>query len=180
MGDDGFVREVAQIGKDMAVQHGEHLEGRAGQHQNMDAVRFKGAAGSGAHRIVEHGAAHRQFCLLAVVLRHFDVGVVFEIIADGLQNILVENQRLAEGLADGLLGHVIVSGTQTAGGDDDIGPLAGDLQCILQTLGVVTHHGVPEYVHTHSGQGLREIPRIGVDDVAQQQFGADGDDFSGM
>ena len=51
---------------------------------------------------------------------------------------------------------------------------------LRQALGVVAHHRVPEDVDADGGQGLGDVPGIGVDDVAEEQLRAHGDDLSGM
>ena len=164
----------------MIFQHGQHLEGRAGQHQNMDAVCFEGTAGGSAHGVIKHGAADRQLCLLKIVLRHFHVNIPLEIAANRLEDVFVEDQRLSEGLADGLLGHVIIGGAKATGGDDNIGSLSGNCQSFFQTLGIIADDSMPEHIHADGGQSLRDILCIGVGNVAQQQFSADGDDLCGM
>ena len=180
VGDDDLAGEVPEIGDHMTFQHGEHLKGRAGEHEHVDAVRLKGAAGGGAHGIVEHGAALRQLRLLEVVGGHLHVDVLLEKDFQAVENVLVQHQGLAEGLADGLFRQVIVSGAQAAGGNDDVRPAAGNVQGFLQALGIVPHHGVPEDVDAHGGEGLGDVPGVGVDDVAEEQLSAHGDNFGGV
>ena len=168
MGDDDLLGEGAEVRLHAAAEHGLALVGRPRQHQHMDAVRFKGAAGGGAHGIVEHGAALRQLGLLGVVFRHghMEGGLIEG--PDVLQNVLVQHQLLAEGGADGLLGQIVVGGPQAAGGEDDVRPVAGNVQRLPQPLGVVPHHRVPEDVDAQGGQALREHLGVGVGNVAQQ------------
>ena len=146
----------------------------------MDAVGLKSAAGCGAHRIVEYGTAIRQLRLLEVVGGHLHVDVFLEKDFQVVKNVLVQYQGLAEGFADSLLGQVVIGGAQAAGGDDDVGPLPGDVQSVFQALGVVAHDGVPEDVDADGGQGLGDVPGVGVDDVAEEQLRAHGDDFGSM
>ena len=180
MGDDDLAGEAAEIGNGAAAQHGQHLKGRARQHEHMDAAAFKGAAGGRAHGIVEHGAARRQLRLLDIVFRHDHVDVVFKKRPNGVQNVRVKHQGLVKGGADGLLRQVVVGGAQAAGGDDDIRPPAGDVQGLTQPLRVIPHHRVPKDVDAYGGQGLGDVPGIGVDDVAEEQLRAHGDDLSGV
>ena len=42
---------------------------------------------------------------------------------------------LSKGGADGLLGQIVIGGAQSAGGDEDVRPAAGDVQRLFQTLG---------------------------------------------
>ena len=180
MGDNDLAGKAPEVGDGVVLQHGPHLKGRAGQHQHVDAPGFKGAAGSGAHRVVENGAVCRKLRLLAVVFRHGQMNIPREISPDGFQHILPQHQGLAEGLADGLLGQVVIGGTQASGGEDDVRPLPGNFQSLSQPGGIVPHHGVPEHVDAHAAQGLGQLLGVGVDNVAEEQLRAHGDDLSGM
>ncbi len=180
VGHDDFTGEFPEVGLHMAAEHGLHLMGRARQHQHMDAAALKGAAGGGAHRVVKHRAPLRQFRLLGVVLRHGHVERGLVKGADILQNVPVQDQRLPEGPADGLLSEIIVGRAQAPGGDDDVRPAAGGIQGLLQPLRVVTHHGVPKDVDAQCRQALGEHLGVGVGNVAQQQFRAYGDNLGGM
>ena len=179
-GDNHLPGKTAQIGDGTAAEHGLHLVGRTGQHQHMDAVAGKGAAGSGAHGIVEHGAALGQHGLLGIVFRHGDVegGLIED--PDLLQNVRVEDQRLVKGGADGLLGQIVIGGAQTAGGDENVRPAAGDVQRLPEPLGIVSHHGVPEDVDAQGGKRLGDGLGVGVGNVAQEQLRTYGDELCGV
>ena len=86
--------------------------------------------------------------------------------------LVLEDEPLPEGLADGLFGEVVVGGAQAAGGDDDVGPLFGQSHRLLGPLEVVPHHGVPKDVQPQLAQPLGEHLGVGVGDVAQEQLGA--------
>ena len=180
MGDNDFRGERAQIGKRMAAQHSAHLMGRSRQHEHVNAVLLKGAARGSAHRIPKDHTARRQLCLLGVVLRHGGMHSSLIKFPDFLQNIPVQNQGLAEDFADGLLGQVVIGRPQAAGGDENIRPAAGNIQSLLQPDGVVAHHSVPEDIDAQGGEALGNLLGIGVGDVSQQQFGADGNNFGSM
>ena len=179
-GDDDLSGEGPEIRLHTPAEHGLTLMGRTGQHQHMDAAGLEGAAGGGAHRVVEYGAALRQLRLLDVVLRHGHVEGGLIKGPDVRQNVRMEHQLLPEGLTDGLLGQVVIGGAQAAGGEDDVRPAAGDVQRLAQPLGVVPHHGVPEDVDAQGGQALGEHLGVGVGDVAQQDLRAHGDDLGGV
>ena len=153
--------------------------GRAGQHQHMDAIAGKGTAGGGAHGIVEHGAALGQHGLLGIVFRHGNMegGLVED--PDFLQNVRMGDQRLVKG-ADGLLGQIVIGGAQTAGGDENIRPAAGDVQRLPEPLGIVSHHGVPEDVDAQGGERLGNGLGVGVGNVAQKQLRAYGNELCGV
>ncbi len=116
---------------------------------------------------------------MEVVVRHRPAGAL-EIGADALSRPLVEDQLLAEGLGQHVFGEIVAGGAQAAGGDDDVGPLFGQSHRLLGPLEVVPHHGVPEDIQPQLAQPLGEHLGVGVGDVAQQQLGADGQNFNGM
>ena len=152
MGHNDLLGKSPQIGDRPALQHGPHFKGRTGQHQHVHPLRFKGAAGSGAHRIVEDHAIGGKLRLLAVIFRHGQVDVPGKISPNMLQHILPQDQRLAEGLADGLLGKIVIGGAKAASGEDDVRPLPGDVQRLPQPFRVVPYHGMPEHIDTNSRQ----------------------------
>ena len=172
--------ELSQIWLRMAAEHGLHLVGRAGKHQDMDAAALKGAAGSGAHRVIKHRAPLRKLRLPGVVLRHGYVEGRLVKGPDILQNVPVEDQLLPKGLADSLLGEVVIGGAQAPGGNENIRPAAGNVQRLLQPPGVIAHNGVPKHVDPQGRQTFGNDLGVGVGDVAQKQFRAHGNDFSGM
>ena len=177
--DDDPVGEGGQVGHGPVLEHVPALPGRARQHENVDPVLAEGAARGGAHRVVEDGAAHRQHGLLAVVLRHGPARPG-EVGPNGLQDVRVELELSAEGLADGLLGQVVVGGAQAPGGDDDVRPAAGDVQGVRQALGVVPHHRVVVDGDPQGAEALGDDLGVQVGDVAQQELGADGDQLRGV
>ena len=164
----------------MVPEHGQHLKGRPRQHEHMGALCLKGTAGGRSHRVVKNDAVRREFRLLAVVLRHGQVHVPGKIRPDALQHILPQHQRLAEGGADSLLCQIVIGGSKTAGGNDDVRPIAGNVQRGPEPLRVIAHHRVPEHVHAHGGQRPGNVPGIGVGDVAEKQLRANGNDLSRM
>ena len=177
--DDNAVGEGLEVGHGPVLEQVAALKGGAGEHEDVDAPLLEGAAGGGAYGVVEHGAVHRQHGLLDVVLRHGPAGLGEEG-ADGLQNVLMELQLPAEGGADGLLGEVVIGGPQAAGGDDDVRPCLGDIQGVPEPLGVVPHYGVVVDGDAQGAETLGEDLGVGVGDVAQEQLGADGNEFCGV
>ncbi len=180
MGEDDVSGQAPEIGLRAPVQHGLHLVGGTGQHQHMDAAAFKGAAGGGAHRVVEHRAALRQKGLLGIVFRHGHMEGRLIKGTDLLQNVRMEHQGLSEGGADGLLGEIVIGGPQPAGGDEDVCPGPGQVQGLAQPAGVVAYHRVPVDINAQAGQGLGEDLGVGVGNAAQQQLRAHGKDLGGV
>ena len=100
-----------------------------------------------------------------------------EVAADVCRRLRVEGQRDIQYPADRLLGEIVIGGAKATGEDQQVRPLLGDGYRFLQPLGVVAHHGVVQHIHAHGGQRLRQLLRIRVGDVAQQQLGTHGDDL---
>ncbi len=152
----------------MAVKHHFALLGRSGQHQHMDAVLVKGAAGGGTHGVVKHRAALRQLRLMKIILRHGNAEHGFIKPPKLLGNIRSERQPASKCPADNLLGEIVIGRPQPTHGDDHIRPFPGDVQRRFQPRGVVPHHGVPKHVDAQSGQASRDHLRIGIRNAAQK------------
>ena len=90
------------------------------------------------------------------------------------------DQGPAEAFGQHVFGQVVARGAEPAGGDEDVGPAAGDLHSGPQALRIVAHYGVVIDVDPQGGQPLGEHLRVGVGDVAEQKLGTDGDQFSGV
>ena len=161
------------------VEHGAALAGGAGEHDDMDAVRLEGTAGSGAPVVDQNGAPLGDQGLLKVVFRQGASGAP-GVVLDALQRFLVIDQLFPKNLGQDVFGQVVTGGAQAAGGDDDIGPAPGQLHRLPGPLGVVPHHGVPKHVQTQGGQPLGEHLSVGVGDAAQQQLGANRQDLDLM
>ena len=89
----------------------------------------------------------------------------------------MQRHFLAENGRERLLGQIVQRGAEAAGRDDDVRALLGFAHDTLQTSRVVADDGLVIYVDAQLGQTLRDELRIGVDDVAQQDLRADGDEF---
>ena len=89
----------------------------------------------------------------------------------------MQRHLLAEYGRERLLGQVVQRGAEAAGGDDDIRAVARGLDDVAQARRVVADYGLVKYVDAELGQALRDDLRIRVDNVAQQDLGADGNQF---
>ena len=162
-------------------EHGPALPGGAGEHDDPYPLRLKGAAGGGAPVVCKDGAALRQHGLLEVVLRHGPVGVeALEVAADALGRGLVKDQLPPEDLGQSLLGEVVAGGPQAAGGDEDVGPPPGDLHSGAEPGGIVPHHRVVVDVDAQLRKALGDHLGVCIGDIAEEQFGAHGDEFRDM
>ena len=145
----------------------------------MDSLRLKGTARGGAPVIGENGAALGQHGLLKNILRDGPARAD-KVAADAPGRLLVVYQLFSKGLGQDVFGQVIAGGAQTAGGDDDVRPLSGDVHRPADPLGVVPHHSVVIDIQSQGAQPLGEHLRIGIDNVAQQQLGSHRQDLHGM
>ena len=177
MGEDQTVAARLQERADAVLEHRAALQRRAGQHDDEAAVRLKGAAGRGAPVVHEDGAALRQHDLLEVVFGHVGVALFIKP-AQARLLFLVEDELLAEGGGDGLLREIVARGAEAARGDDHVGALLRAADDLLEPAGIVAHDGLPEDVDAELAQQARNVGGVGVDRLAEQQLGADGDNFS--
>ncbi len=88
------------------------------------------------------------------------------------------HQRRAEGCRNRFGGEVIRGGAEAAGGDQHLTTLSGSLQLSDQTLAVIAHHSLAMVGDAQGRQLLSNPARIAIGDVAEQQLGADAQDFS--
>ena len=180
MADNHAVRQLLQVRYRPVLEHEPALKGRSRQHQHMDAPLLEGTAGGRPHRVVKDGAVHRQHGLLDVVGGHLFPHLCLKPAADFIQNVLVQLQLPAKGFTDGLFGQIVVSRPQTAGGNNDVRPPAGNLQSVRQTLRVVPHHRVVVDRYPQGAETLGDHLRVGIGDVAQEQFRTDRNQFRCM
>ena len=76
-----------------------------------------------------------------------------------------------------LFGQVVECRSKAAGRDDDIRAVACGLNDMAQARRVVAYNRLVKYVDAQLAQTLRDNLRIRVDNVAQQDFRADGNEF---
>ena len=145
----------------------------------MYAALAEAAARGGAVVVVENGAALRQVGLPEIVLCQLaaDGG---EVCAQSVGDLGMKDVFAPEHGADGLLGEIIVGRAEATRGNEDVHAAARKLQCLGETCGIVADDGVIEHVDAERGELLREHLRVRVGDVAEENFGADGNEFSGM
>jgi len=65
----------------------------------------------------------------------------------------------------------------TAGHQDDVGPRDRQPQSLLDARGVVADSLLKVDVDADLSQPLRQVGRVGVDDLAEEQLGTNGDDL---
>ena len=79
---------------------------------------------------------------------------------------------------DDLAGDVVLGGSQPAAADHRVAAFQGLAQRGFHAREVVADLDLEVRVDTGQGQLLTDPGRVGIDDLAEQQLGADGDDFA--
>ena len=72
-----------------------------------------------------------------------------------------------------LFAQIVIGGAQAPGGNHNVVVGEGDLQRLLEALGIVPHHRRPVDVDPQFRQPLGDHLGIGVHNVPQQNLGAD-------
>ena len=140
------------------------------------AVLLEPCAGGGAVVVDDLVTMHRHHGLLAVVGGHFPPGTGKE--GDDLVPLFfVKGQRIAETGGHRLLGQVVRRGAEPAGKHQQIAPLLCFVDKICQAAVVVTDGALSLDRDAQRGQLPAEVLGIGVENVAEQQLGADTDDL---
>ncbi len=166
-----------QPGHELLGEHRLHLARHARHAGHELAVRAqRDEAGRGAVRVGEHHAALRQIGLAAVVVGHRPAEVA-ETLLDRAQRRLVQHQRRADRARHRVLGQVVHRRPEAAGGDRAVGARQHVLQHRREPVGVVAHRVLGEHVDAVVGQHARDVHAVGVDQLAEQDLGADRDDL---
>src|SRR6266542_1271743 len=128
--------------------------------------------------IARPSAALGHVRLLEVHLRHPGAGEPGEALSQPLLDVRIAHQAYPGDRGDRLAGDVVLCRAETAGEDRRVGPP----ECLADRGGdpllVVTHHGVPQAVPTDVGEPLADPGGVAVDDLTEQQLGADPDDLA--
>jgi hypothetical protein len=163
-------------GQNVIGQEQLHLLGDAGKGEDPGAVVIDGQAGCGALRIGKHLGATGKIGLTEVGRRHLPSQHRPAL----PQPFLVLGRvvhRDSEGGADGLSGEIVLGGADPAGDDDRVGTFDGGLEGGCHASEVVAHHLLVVGVEPVLGEGAAEGGGVAVDDLAEEQFGADGHHF---
>ena len=92
----------------------------------------------------------------------------------------MKDQGQAKGGGQGLLGEIVTGGPQAPGGDDDVGPVLGDVHGGAEPGGIIPHHSVVVDVDANGRETLGDHLGVGIGNIAQQQFCAHGNELSGI
>ena len=123
-------------------------------------------------------AMHRHHGLLAVVGGGLAVGAG-KVGDDLFPLFFVKGEGVAIAGGNGLLGQIVCRGTQTSGEHQQVAPLPGFVDKIRQAVMVVADGAFPLDGDAQRRQFPAEVLGVGVQNVAEQQLGADADDLCG-
>ncbi len=162
----GFAR---QIGTDLLQKHRFHFRRRAGQEEEDFPICLHCDPRGGAIFVLEHGRALRYHCLFAVVFAHGPAGAG-KIGCHPVISLLVPAKLFAQGRGGGLLGNIVVGGTESTGHNQQVaaGKCQGDR--LFQPLGVVPHHRLMVNAEPQGRQLPGQESPVGIHDVPQQKL----------
>ncbi len=156
--------------------HRAHLIRDSGKHDERFLPLAEMHAGGGTERIRDDRCRAREERLLLCGRTPGHVPPLQKRLDMRPDNRVAHQIRLKEP-ADGLLGDVIVRGAESACDDHRIAAPPGTLECAEDLLCGVAHRGHPSHADADPIELLRDEGLVGIDDLADQQLVADGDDL---
>ena len=181
------IEPFLQIGHNGIGQQGFHFTRHAGQgddhpHRLPLSHRERGSfhdeSRGGADRIFNDDGAFGDVSLAFLVLGG-GAPIPGDAGDDLFPEFRVKFERRTGGVGDGLAGGVIHGWAKAAGGDDDVGALQGCPHGFGNAPGIIPDRLGAVQVHAQAAQGLRDEAGVGVGGLAEQEFGADGNDLCG-
>ena len=167
----------AQVGQHGALEHLLHLVGHAGHGVDDPIAHRADQPGRGAARLGDHRRPVGHHRLAKVAFGHRSAPGC-EHVSDRLGHRLVGAKLDPHHLGDRLTGDVVVGGAEPAAHDHRVGLFEGPPQRSHDAVEVVTDLPLGQRVDAVGGELLPDPRRVGVDDLAEQQLGADGDDVT--
>ncbi len=153
-----------------------HLEGDARQGNDRLAAPGEPHAGGRAVHVLQHlcgGGDHRLFAVQFVV---FDAaGGEYPLVA--FVGGGIAHHVAAEDSGERLFRDVVFRGAEAAGDDHRVGGAQGTLYGLSDLPPVVAHGEFPYHGESRFVQPCGDPCRIGVDDLSDEDFVADGDDL---
>ena len=165
---------------DAVQEHGLQLLRRAGQQHGIFAGRglvLEDHARRSAVGIGDLAAMGGHHGLLFVVFRH-RAAPCREKRADLLQLRFIKAQRVAESAGHDLFGQVVLRGAEPAGKHQQVAAAACLAHHAFQPGGIVAHHCLKVHGNAQRRKFTAQKLRVRIQDIAQQQLGADGNDLS--
>ncbi len=167
-----------EIGQNRSLEHRLHLMRRPGQKDGSLPFPLDDAAGSRAVGVGHNQAARREHRLLDVVGRHL-AAHFSEASPDVREGCFIEHQLAVKGLGHGLFCKIIARGAEAARENHEFNARECALNGFFQAPGVIAHGRLQITIHAEVRKPLGKILRVRVEDVPQQQFRSDKDQFAG-
>ena len=103
--------------------------------------------------------------------------MALEEMADGVENPLVHTELSLEKVSHSLTGQIVLCRPKPSGHDDDVRPLAGVFQGLVQVLPVVPNNGLVGNLNPHLLKLFRQEEGVGVPPVGCEKLTPYGDDL---
>ena len=171
---DGAGVAAQEFRRDLLLPHARHLRRRTRHRDDDLAVALDPPSGRGAARVGDGAGRGNDPALLDVALRH-RVAALLEERAQGGLEVGVDARLLVEDRADRFARQVVLRRAEAAGADDDVGALARAADGLGQSIEVVADDGLEVDVDAERRQPGRDEGGVGIDDLAEQDLGADGE-----
>ena len=162
-------KAASQVGLDLIVEQPLEFKRHAGQDEDNPSGVFDNKGRGCAVRVFNRDGALGNVGLAFVVGRH-DKAAAAEALIDLFQQPRIADQLTAADFGHHLAGQVILGRTQAAAGNHNIGAVQGPAEDLFHPPGVVAHNRLVKQIHPDVGQPLGDPGRVGVHNLAQQEF----------
>lgn len=172
----GAVAEFEQGLFDGAVEHGEEFVGGAGEADDDFAVFSGDEAGGGSVGVFDWFGAGGALGLAVLVGGEGDAAGAHE----GFEapfDFGVFDEGVLEGGGDGVAGEVVLGGAESADGEDDVGAGEGEAEGFDGAGEVIADGLAVQVVDADFGEESADGGGVGIDGLAEEELGADGDDL---
>lgn len=171
---DGLAEVVflAEVGDDLVGDKPLHLEGHTRETDDCAFLGFDHEGGRSAVGVSDHLGSSRYLGLTLVVFGEYEAPVL-EPFTEFSERVSVGDYIDAEDVSDCFTCQIVLGRSDAAAGNYDIGATKRDAQDLGHAVLVVADARLVEDVGTVFGEALGNPSRVGVDDLAQEEFGAD-------
>ncbi len=166
-----------EVGDGGVLPHAFHFAGDAGEsHDHNVGLGRPDDAGSSADGVGEDGRALGDQGLFAVAVGE-GAAPLGEFGLDVGPDGGLFDQGDVEGLSDRRCGQVVGGRAESTGADDQVGAAGSLFEGGLEPIGVVADGALVVVGDAEVGELLGEVLGVSVEDVTEEEFGADADDF---
>ena len=171
---------AAAAGQVAEHEPGEHLlhlprHARDGVHDAVLGGQHQPGGGAGHHR---NELSRRRLARLVEVVHRHATTAGAEHLDDALDHGGVLVERLLDEDTERFPREVVLGGAQPAAHDHCVGAVQCAAQRVDEAIEVVAHLGLKERIEPDEGQLLADPAGVSIDDLTQQQLGADRDHFN--